>query len=131
MIITGKIVDDFLDPLEGVNIVVVGTTTGTITDDEGNYYLEVPSSSKIQFSYVGFETQSHNSNNIPATIEMLTDYEELEEVVIVSPPQKSKTSPYFWASIGLVTASFIGILVAISKSKNTGLNAPAPTEVEF
>lgn len=45
-------------PLPGVNIVIQGTDTGTVTDADGNYELSVPSSDAILiFSYIGYQTQ--------------------------------------------------------------------------
>lgn len=47
------------EPLPGVNITVVGTTTGTTTDGEGNYRLAVPSlSDSHRFSFVGYRTRT-------------------------------------------------------------------------
>ncbi|NBC64529.1 MAG: hypothetical protein GVY07_02545, partial [Bacteroidetes bacterium] len=44
------------ETLLGVNIMVVGTTTGTTTDMEGNYTLSVPSTdSQLRFSYIGYQ----------------------------------------------------------------------------
>jgi TonB-dependent starch-binding outer membrane protein SusC len=46
------------EPLPGVNVIVKGTTTGTITDFDGNYTLSVPSaSSTLVFSFIGFTPQ--------------------------------------------------------------------------
>lgn len=58
-IITGQVVDDEnQEPLIGVSVLVVGTTTGTITDFDGNYSVELPAGSKqLQFSYIGYTTR--------------------------------------------------------------------------
>jgi len=46
------------EPLPGVNVIVKGTTTGTITDFDGNYTLSVPSAgSTLVFSFIGFTPQ--------------------------------------------------------------------------
>src|SRR5699024_5362771 len=46
-------------PLMGVNILVKGTTTGTITDEDGHYSLTVPSlQDTLRFSYIGFKTKT-------------------------------------------------------------------------
>ena len=56
--VTGTIVDDTGFPLPGVTVVIVGTTTGTITDVNGNYTIEVPDEDAVlQFSFIGMETQ--------------------------------------------------------------------------
>jgi len=56
--VTGTVVDDTGFPLPGVTVVIVGTTTGTITDVNGSYSLEVPDNDVVlQFSFIGMETQ--------------------------------------------------------------------------
>lgn len=57
--VRGKIIEAGTnEPLPGVNVVVKGTTTGTITDFNGNYTLTVPSaSSTLVFSFIGFTSQ--------------------------------------------------------------------------
>ncbi|MDX1639694.1 MAG: carboxypeptidase-like regulatory domain-containing protein, partial [Balneolaceae bacterium] len=46
------------EPLPGVNVVVQGTTTGTSTDSEGSYELNVPSlQDTLVFSFIGYQTQ--------------------------------------------------------------------------
>jgi TonB-linked SusC/RagA family outer membrane protein len=56
--VTGTVVDDTGFPLPGVTVVIVGTTTGTITDVNGGYSLEVPDNDVVlQFSFIGMETQ--------------------------------------------------------------------------
>lgn len=56
--ISGKVTDaQSGEPLIGANVLVVGTNTGTVTDVDGSYTLEVPSgASEIQFSYTGYRT---------------------------------------------------------------------------
>lgn len=56
--ISGKVVDDQGYPLPGVNVIVAGTTQGTITDMDGNYTLSAPEGAQLQFSFIGFDNQS-------------------------------------------------------------------------
>lgn len=56
--ITGRVTDSSGGVLPGVTVVVKGTTTGTITDPNGNYNLEnVPSNTALVFSFVGMKSQ--------------------------------------------------------------------------
>jgi len=56
--ITGVVKDDTGVTLPGVNIVLKGTTQGTITDIDGNYTIEVPGEDAIlHFSYIGMQDQ--------------------------------------------------------------------------
>ncbi|WP_430811910.1 MULTISPECIES: TonB-dependent receptor [unclassified Carboxylicivirga] len=57
-IITGKVTDIQGEPLPGVSIVIKGTTSGSITDIDGNYTLEVPDNAEVLvFSFIGMKTQ--------------------------------------------------------------------------
>ena len=67
-------------PLIGVSIVEVGTTNGTVTDFDGNYELEVVGSAQIQFSYIGFKTQTAQAASV-LNIIMESDAIMMEEVV--------------------------------------------------
>jgi TonB-dependent starch-binding outer membrane protein SusC len=71
--------------LPGVNITVKGTSTGTITDVDGNYSLNVPSNDAVLvFSYVGFVTQEVVvGTNSTLDVKLVTDTETLSEVVVV------------------------------------------------
>ena len=73
--INGNVVDQSLEPLLGTNIIVVGTSTGTVTDFEGNFtltvYLAPPFS--IEISNVGYQSvmQEVTSNNQSFTITLI------------------------------------------------------------
>ena len=55
--VSGKVIDaDGAEPLIGVSILVKGTTTGTVTDFDGNFELTVPDKSTLQISYIGYKT---------------------------------------------------------------------------
>lgn len=83
MQITGTVIDDEGEGLPGVNILVVGTSTGTITNVDGTYELSVPKGSTIQFSYTGFTTQSVEvGESSVIDITLASDSEILSEVVV-------------------------------------------------
>ncbi len=71
-------------PLPGASVVVVGTTTGTTTDFDGNYTLEdVASDATLAFSYVGFsrlEVPVNGQSAINASLQ--PDAQQLDEVVL-------------------------------------------------
>ncbi|MBE9600216.1 TonB-dependent receptor [Pedobacter sp. MC2016-24] len=56
--VKGKVTDDKGGPLPGVSIKVVGAAKGTVSNGNGEYELAVPDGGSIQFSYVGFATQT-------------------------------------------------------------------------
>jgi len=71
--------------LPGVNVVLVGTAGGTVTDVEGNYKLSVPAPGGVlRFSFIGLvsqEIQIGSSTNID--VGMAQDVQQLSEVVVV------------------------------------------------
>ena len=73
------------EPLIGVNVLIKGTSSGTVTDLEGNYSITIPESNTILvFSYVGFlsdEVQVGNQSEI--NIALTEDVAQLEELVVV------------------------------------------------
>ena len=56
--ISGTVVDSNGEPLIGVSVIVKGTTTGTMTDLDGKFSLNVPSDAVIEISSIGYVTQS-------------------------------------------------------------------------
>lgn len=94
-IITGQITDLATgESLPGVNIVIEGTTTGVITDMNGNFSIQVPNEEVILLiSYVGFNTQ-----RIPVkgktiiNIELEQDITALDEVVVIGYGAQKKPS---------------------------------------
>ncbi len=56
--VSGKVTDQSGEPLLGASILVKGTSTGTVTDIDGNYTIKVPEGSNtLVVSYTGFNTQ--------------------------------------------------------------------------
>ena len=83
--ITGSVVDDSGQPIPGANLIVVGTSSGTVTDFDGKFTLKVNLNPPfdLQASSVGFETitkQITADNQIVDFI--LTEGTSLDEVVI-------------------------------------------------
>ncbi len=56
--VTGKVTDQDNSPLPGASIVVKGTTRGVVSDFDGNYELQAKEGDELEFSFVGFQTQS-------------------------------------------------------------------------
>ncbi len=73
-------------PIPGVNVVIKGTTQGTISDIDGKYIIQVPSESDILvFSFIGLKSQEVAiGNQSVIDISMLPDLSELSEVVITA-----------------------------------------------
>lgn len=80
----GQILDHHGEPIIGANVLVKGTTNGTITDIDGNFSLEVPQSGTLIVSYIGYLTKEMpigKQNNLKVTL--VEDTQALEEVVVV------------------------------------------------
>ncbi len=83
--IQGLIRDDSNQPLPGVNIGVKGTTTGTVTDYNGNFILEAPVNSQtLVISYIGYETIEVPVSSSVLNITMEPSIQALEETVITA-----------------------------------------------
>ncbi len=72
--------------LPGVNVVVKGTTTGTVTDVDGNYSLSVPESAQtLVFSSIGYTTEEIDiGNRSTINVAIAPDVRSLQEVVVTS-----------------------------------------------
>ena len=91
--VTGRVVEAATgDPLPGATILVSGTTTGTITDFEGNYSLAVPEGSKqLEFSMIGFEHQLIPLNGATiVNVAMKVKTTALNEVVVTGYTTQSR-----------------------------------------
>ena len=80
--ISGTIVDAQGEPIIGANVMVKGTTIGTITDFDGKYTLEAQTGSTLVISYIGFETLEVKAEN-GQNIRLREDAQALSEVVVV------------------------------------------------
>ena len=83
--VSGQISAEEEGPLPGVNVLVKGTTVGTVTDIKGNYSISVPSGQNtLVFSSIGFVTQEVAiSNRSTVNVELVPDIQSLSEVVVV------------------------------------------------
>ncbi len=85
--ITGSVIDgETNSPLPGANVMVKGTTNGTVTDFDGNFSINVSEGSgSLVISYIGFisKTVSYTSEGSLGSITLQPNAEELEGVVVV------------------------------------------------
>ncbi len=91
--ITGTITDgENGDPLISATVIVPGTGTGTITDFDGNYSLDVPAgTSQLEISYTGYATQTVDIGTSNVLDVSLSSGQLLDEVVVTGyGTQKSK-----------------------------------------
>lgn len=83
--VKGTVRDEEGLPLVGATVNIKGTTTGTITDIQGNYSLEVPSGEAVLvFSSVGYTSQEIIVGaKTEINLTLVTEIEELEEVIVI------------------------------------------------
>lgn len=82
--ITGTLIDDMGYPLPGGGVMVAGTTHGVVTDIDGNFAIDVNLPCVLEFSYVGYVTQTKTVNDPqPVNVKLMINANELKEVVVV------------------------------------------------
>ncbi|HMQ48741.1 MAG TPA: SusC/RagA family TonB-linked outer membrane protein [Saprospiraceae bacterium] len=101
--ITGTVTDSNTgEPLIGANILVVGTSTGTITDFDGAYSLNVGAdATSLEISYTGYTSQTITIGNQSKIDVLLSAGQLLDEVVVVGyGSQKEKEITSSVTSVG-------------------------------
>ncbi|KAA9349389.1 SusC/RagA family TonB-linked outer membrane protein [Larkinella humicola] len=90
--VQGRIVGGDGDGLPGVSVVIKGTSTGTVTDTEGNYTVSVPDpKSTLVVSFIGYVSQELAVNGrTRLDVKLLEDVKALNEVVIVGYAEQSR-----------------------------------------
>ena len=80
----GRVTDEMGEPIIGANIVVPGSTIGTVTDLDGNYNMIVPRGSSLRFSYIGYVDQEFRiTDQTMLNVQLMEDTELLDELVVV------------------------------------------------
>lgn len=86
--LTGIVIDGFTrEPLIGVTILNKDDGTGTVTDMDGRFAIDLKQlPAHVQFSYVGYQTDTRVIRTIPAKYEVLlqANNEVLDEVVVTA-----------------------------------------------
>lgn len=86
-VISGKITSaEDGEPLPGVNVVIKGTTTGTVTDADGNFRLSsAPETGTLVFSFIGLTTQEIDiTGRTTIDVQMAQDAQQLGEVIVTA-----------------------------------------------
>ena len=106
--VTGTITDSKTgDALPGVNVVIQGTVTGTITDANGSYSINVPGpASVLTFSFLGYVSQAITvGNQSVVNVSLVEEVTALDEVVVVGYGTQAKVN--LTGSVGSVRGSEI------------------------
>lgn len=91
--VQGTVVDETGVSMIGVSVLVKGTSTGVITDFDGNFILEVAPKSTLVFSYVGYKSQELKAiGGKTMKVIMEPDTQTLDEVVVIAYGQQKKVT---------------------------------------
>jgi len=91
ILMEGRVVDQQRETIIGANIVVKGTSNGTVTDVDGYFKLNVPSNAVLVISYVGFDTQEVTIDGRNMLLVTLLENEKLlNEIVVIGYGQVKK-----------------------------------------
>ncbi len=83
--VEGQVIDSNGLPIVGANVIVKGTTNGTITDIDGNFTLDVPTNAILNITYIGYENcEVKIGKKTTLIITMQEDFQALEEVVVTA-----------------------------------------------
>ncbi len=83
-LVKGKVSDEAGNAMPGVNIIIKGTSTGTTTDADGVYSIQVDPNEVLVFSFIGYATQEINvGGRTTIDLALQPSAEQLSEVVVV------------------------------------------------
>lgn len=127
--VQGTVTDAAGIPVIGANIVVAGTTNGTITDLDGRFSLEVPENASLHVSYIGCLDQDVKvGDRSVLRITLKEDTQKLDEVVVVGYGQQKKVS--MTSSVGVIKSDAINLNAKSTVTSLQGL-APGLTIVDY
>lgn len=114
--ITGVVTDQKGETIIGANVIVKGTSIGTITDMDGKFTLKASNSSVLVISYIGYNVQEVQiGNKTSINIILVEDTKSLEEVVVVGYGTVSKRS-------------YTGSAASVKSEDLTALKTISPTQ---
>lgn len=89
--VKGQVVDTAGEPVIGANIVVKGTTTGVISDIDGNFAIDASRNSVLLVSFIGYKSQEVKVTGPSVKVVLADDAEMLNEVVVVGYGSQKKS----------------------------------------
>jgi hypothetical protein len=90
--VKGRVLAEDGSPLPGVNVIVKGTSIGTVTDANGNYSLTLPNgATQLVFSFIGMNSQEVPINKPEINVRLKEDQTQLSEVVVTGQGLQDRT----------------------------------------
>lgn len=113
--VKGVVRDETSSPLPGVNVVVKGSSVGTITDGDGRYTVNVPDGNAVLvFTFIGYADQEVSvSGKTDLDVAMTADITSLDEVVVTALGIEKASK-----SLGYSTTKVNGDAIAINRTPN-------------
>lgn len=103
-VVTGTVKDETGSAMPGVNVLVVGTSNGTVTDASGKYSISVGSGARLLFSFIGYTSQEVAVGaSTTLDVSLKTDVTELSEIVVTGYASQEKKD--LTGSVGTVKVS--------------------------
>ena len=90
--VQGRVLDELGEGVIGAGVVIQGTTTGTVTDLDGNFTLSVPQGATLEFSCVGYATMQVQVTGPSLVVTMAPDSRLIDESVVVAYGQQKKVT---------------------------------------
>lgn len=127
VVVTGSVVDDKGLPLIGVSVKLKGLLTGTVTDNDGKFHLQVANTNAVLvFSYIGFDTQEVTvGTQTVIKITLLPSANSLSAVVVIgygSTTKKELTSAISTVTAADFNAGVVTTPADVLEGKVAGLN---------
>lgn len=82
-VVTGRVTDGSGEGLPGVNVIIKGSSIGTVTNATGDYQITLQENDKLVFSYIGYTGQEADTQKDKVDVQMDIDAAQLSEVVVV------------------------------------------------
>ncbi|HSI75383.1 MAG TPA: carboxypeptidase-like regulatory domain-containing protein, partial [Lunatimonas sp.] len=112
--VRGKVTNQSGEPIPGAAVSIAGTTTGTITDIDGNYSISVPDNATLVVSYIGYAAQRIQvGNRTVIDVILVEDMAALEEVVVTALGIEREAK-----SLGYATSSVSSEEMTINRTPN-------------
>jgi TonB-linked SusC/RagA family outer membrane protein len=114
--IKGKVLDENGMPLPGATVIIVGTSTGVVTDFDGDFLIDAESSDQLEISYIGYQSQVisvENQSNLIITLKIGAN--DLSEVVVTGYSSTSKRN--ITGAISKVDSEVLSLSTATNLSK--------------
>src|SRR5690606_11642931 len=120
-VVTGKITSlEDGSPLPGVNVLVRGTTRGTISDINGDYKLAMNNDEALVISFIGYVTSEVAPNGRSVVgVSLSEDMQQLSEVVVTGMGEEVRRKSLSY-SISTITTSLAGKVAGVNISNASG-----------